>query len=323
MKKSLALILVAAGVVVFLPHNALPESTIGCPHDVGKGKFKPRFNVRWIDADTTYSDEVWKALRGGSPYGIGYDEMVGLPDSWHQRLTKIAFGLEYGLIDRLSVGLFLPYVRKDMRRQVWSKGAGKTIWKEIEDDGLEDIWLAVKYQIYSKPPVWEDGGIFLALGYKPSISSDEQIRNGIGDGAHDFKVAALAHPYFTDSLFMCGDIWYEYRGEAKDIEGFSKSDWDLGDRFGYRAFLGYEFLKHKFAVVGGPRGWIARSNRDADGQKVEDGDTYTHGVTIKLRWQPFGDEELGSIDIGVSIPYANKTPFAADFVPFVGGRIKF
>jgi len=321
--KSLAVMAATAGVLLLSLQNAFPEKTVGCPHDVGRGKFKARFNVRYIDADTTYSDEVWKALRGPSPYGIGYDEMVDLPDGWRQRLTRVGFGFEYGIVDRLSVGVFLPHVTKDVRRQVWSKTAKKTVWREIEDDGLEDMWFAVKYQIYSKPPVWDDGGIFLALGYKPPISSDEHIRNGIGDGAHDFKVAALAHPYFTDSFFLCGDVWYHYRGDVEDIEGFAKSRWDLGDRFGYRAFLGYEFLNHKFALIGGPNGWIAGSDKDRDGQKVQDGDTYSHALTVKLRWQPFGDEELGSIDIGVSVPYANKTPFAPDFVPFIGGRIKF
>ena len=321
--KHLAVIAAMAGLLTLSPRNVFAEETIGCPHDVGKGKLKPRFNLSYTDAESTYSDEVWKALRGTSAYSKGYDEMVDLPSGWHQRVVKASFGLEYGIVDRLSAGVFLPYVTKDVRRQVWSETAEKTMWKEFEEDGFEDIWFAVKYQIYSKPPLWENGGIFVAAGYKPSIISDDNIRNGIGDGAHDFKIAALAHPYFTDAFFLCSDVWYEYRGDVKNIEGFAKSDWDLGERFGYRAFLGYEFAKHKFAVVGGPTGWIAGSNEDRHGQRIEDSDTYSHAFVVKLRWQPLGDEELGSIDIGVRMPYADKTPFAADFVPFIGGRIKF
>jgi hypothetical protein len=321
MKKTV--VALAMSVLTFSPMISLGEETVGCPHDVGKGKFKPRFKLRYLQAEETYSDEVWKALRGSSPYSREYDDMVDLPHGWHQRLTKVAFGLEYGIIDRLSAGVFLPYVTKDVRRQVWSKEAGKPAWKEIEDDGLEDIWFAVKYQMYSKPPVWEDGGIFVAVGYKPSISSDANIKNGVGTGTDDFKVAVLAHPYFTDQFFLCSDAWYHYRGEVKDIEGFAKSEWDLGDRFGYRAFLGYEFADHKFAVIGGPTGWIAGRNEDRDGQRLEDSDTYSHGFVVKFRWQPFGDEELGSIDIGVNVPYATKTPFTPEFVPFIGGRIKF
>lgn len=302
--------------------NAFAEETVGCPHAVGKGKFKIRGKVAYIQAQKCYSDKVWKGLRGQSPYLIDYDEMVDLPDGWHQKMTKIALGLEYGITDRLSAGVFFPYVIKDVKRQVWSKKGSKTVWKEIDDSGLDDLWLSAKYVIFTKPPVWEDG-VFLAVGYKPSINSDGKIKNGIGSGTHDLKLVVLSHPHFTESFFLCSDVWYQYRGEVKDIEGFSKSSWDLGDRFAYRAFLGYEFLNHKLVVIAGLQGWIAGSNEDKDGNKVEDSNAYSHGMAAKFRWQPFGEEDAGSIDLGIRIPYADKAPFAPAFMPAICGRIKF
>jgi len=302
--------------------NAFAEETVGCPHAVGKGKFKIRGKVAYIQAQKCYSDEVWKALHGQSPYLLDYDKMVDLPDGWHQKITGIALGLEYGITDRLSAGAFFPYVIKDMKRQAWSKTGSKTVWKEIDDSGLDDFWLSAKYMIFTKPPVWEDG-VFLAIGYKPSINSDGKIKNGIGSGTHDLKFVVLSHPHFTEGFFLCSDVWYQYRGKVKDIEGFSKSNWDLGDRFGYRAFLGYEFLNHKLVVVAGPQGWIAGSDGDKDGNKIEDSNTYSHGMAVKFRWQPFGEEDAGSIDLGVRIPYADKAPFAPAFMPAISGRIKF
>lgn len=310
-------------VVILSPWVASGVETVGCPHDVGRGNVKARFNFNYSEAEKTYSDEVRNALLSDSPYGSGHDKMVDLPHGWHQRQANVALGLEYGIVDRLSAGVLLPYVSKDVRRQVWSKKEGRPAWKEIEEDGLEDIWFALKYQIYSKPPVWEDGGIFLAVGYKPSISSDTNITSGIGTGADHFTVAALAHPYFTENLFLCSDIWHEYRGEVKGIQGFAKSGWDLGDRFGYRAFLGYEFAGHKLVVIGGPVGWIAGRHEDGDTRRLEDSDTYSHNLVVKFRWQPLGDEDLGSVDVGVRIPYADKTTFAPDFVFLLGARIKF
>jgi len=51
---------------------------------------------------------------------------------------------------------------------------------------------------------------------------------------------------------------------------------------------------------------------------------YSHGIVVKFRWQPFGDEEAGSIDLGIRVlPYANKTAFAPAFMPTICGRIKF
>ncbi len=301
------------------------EPTVGCPHDVGKGKFKVRNRTAYIRASKCYSDEVWKALRDSSQYSKDYDKMVGLPEGWHMKKNKIAIGLEYGIIDRLSVGIFLPYVVKDLKRQVWSKQANKTVWKEVKDSGLEDFWLSVKYLVYSKSKGllgfnWEDG-LFVALSYKPSVSSDEKIKNGIGSGANEFKFVVLSHPHFTENFFLCSDVWYQYRGKVKEIDGFSKSGWELGDRFGYRFFFGYEFKK--FAIVGGPQGWLAQSNKDKDGKEIEDSNMYSHGIVVKLRYQPFGDEEAGSIDLGIRIPYANKTAFAPDFMPVICGRMKF
>lgn len=298
------------------------EPTVGCPHTVGKGKFKIRSKGAYIEAKKCYSDEVWKALHGQSPYSIDDDKMVDLPDGWHQKVTKVALGIEYGITDKLSAGLFFPYIIKDMKRQIWSKTKKKTVWKEIEDNGIEDVWLSAKYLIFSKPPVWEDG-VFLALGYKPSINPDDKIKNGIGSGTNDFKLVILSHPHFTENFFLCSDVWYQYRGKVKEIENFKKSEWNLGDKFAYRIFFGYEFSNHKFVLVGGPQGWIAGSNRDKDGNEVEDSETYSHGIVAKFRWQPFGDEDAGSIDLGMRIPYTNKTPFAPSFMSTVCGRIKF
>ena len=326
--KKYASVMVLGSILIFsVIGNVFAEETVGCPHHAGKNKFKIRSKVAYIQAQKCYSDEVWKALHGSSPYSIDYDRMVDLPNGWHQKIAKIAMGLEYGITDRLSVGIFIPYVMKDLRRQVWSKQANKTVWKEVEDNGVEDCWLSVKYLVYSKSHGllgfgWEDG-LLLAFAYKPSISSDEKIKNGIGSGTNDFKLVALSHPHFTENFFLCSDVWYQYRGKVKDIEGFAKSGWDLGDKFGYRIFVGYEFFDHKFVVVGGPQGWIAGSNKDKDGKELEDSDTYSHGLVVKFRWQPFGDEDAGSLDLGVRISYANKTSFAPDYMLFIGGRKKF
>ena len=322
------LTIMAAGVIILsVTGNAFAEETVGCPHHVGKGKVKIRSKVAFVQAQECYSDEVWKALHDNSPYSIDDDKMVDLPEEWHQSVTQIALGVEYGIVDKLSLGVFFPYVIKDLRRQVWSPAAKKTVWKEIEDDGLADIWLSAKYLVYSESPGllgldWEDG-LLLALGYKPSISSDEKVKSGIASGGQDFKLVLLSHPHFTEALFLCSDAWYQFRGEVKDIDGFAKSGWDLGDKFGYRAFMGCEFWNHRFAVIGGPQGWLAGGNQERDGSEIEDSSTYSHSMVAKFRWQPYCDEDAGSIDIGVRMPYANKTAFAPVVVPTIGCRIKF
>lgn len=314
--------LVALAVLPIVMEYAFAEETVGCPHTVGKGKFKIRSKVGYIQAQKCYSDEVWKALHGDSPYSIDYDGMVDLPDGWRQRKFETAIGLEYGITDRLSAGAFIPFMMKDVKRQVWSNTANKTVWKEIEDNGLEDLWLSIKFLIFTKPPIWEDG-LFLAIGYKPSLSSDEKIKNGIGSGTTDLKFVILSHPHLTESFFLCSDVWFQYCGKVKKIEDFSKSEWDLGNKVGYRAFFGYEFPNHRFVMMGGPQGWIAGSDKDKEDNEIEDSHTYSHGIVIKFRWMPFGEEDAGSIDLGVRIPYSTKTTFAPTFVPTVSGRIKF
>ncbi len=137
--KKCAVVMVLGGIFAFISGNAFAEKTVGCPHDVGKGKFKIRGSVVYVQAQKCYSDEVWKALRGKSPYSLEYDKMVDLPDGWHLKKTKLAVGLEYGIIDRLSVGTFISYVIKDLKRQVWSKEKTNTVWKAVKDQGVNEM----------------------------------------------------------------------------------------------------------------------------------------------------------------------------------------
>ena len=106
MKNYILAIVLGINIILSLVGNVFAEETVGCPHDVGKGKFKIRSKITHTAVAQCYSDEVWKALHGNSPYLLDYDKMVNLPDGWHQNITKIAVGFEYGIIDRLSVGVF-------------------------------------------------------------------------------------------------------------------------------------------------------------------------------------------------------------------------
>jgi len=225
----------------------------------------------------------------------------------------------------LSMGLATSYITKNLKRQIWSKKGGKTVWQNVDDTGIEGLWFSAKYLLYSNPNGlfgfdYKDG-LFIAFGYKPSISSDKKIKNGIGSGSDDFKFVILSHPHFTENFFLCSDIWYHYRGEVKEIENFSKSGIDLGDRFGYRFIFGYEFPNHKIVLAGGPQGWISGKNKK-DGN-IEDSNTHSHGFLIKVRWQPFGDEDAGSIDCGIRLPIKEKLPFSSNYMIALSGRIKF
>ena len=292
------------------------ESTVISPHPIGKSRLRIRIVTMYIHAQKCYSDEVWKALHDESPYSKDYDKMVELPVGWHMRTSQVAIAFEYGITDRLSVGALLPYVTKDVRRQVWSKNANETVWKEINESGFNDVWFITKALVYSNAhgPFgfnWKDG-LTVALAYKPSISPDEKIKNGIGDGSNDFRILLLSMPRLTEKLFLSPKIWYQYTGKVKDISGFSKSGWKEGNRFGYRFFVGYK-VSHKLAVVGGLQGWIAGSNKDKNGKEIEDSDTYFHLMVTKLIWRP---SKKIIITSGVKMPFAYKVPFAPALIPF-------
>jgi len=310
-----------AGIILMLlaAEILFAEMTVEDPRVIGKGRFKIRSTIMYIQAQKCYSDEVWKAFHDSSPYSVDYDKMVDLPDGWHMKTTRIATGFEYGITDRFNVGVFLPYVIKDFAKQVWSKSADTTVWKKVEDNGFEDIWLIAKYLIYSKSPGllgfnWKDG-LLLAFAFKPSVSPDEKIKEGIGTGTNDFKILLLSLPRFSKKVFLYGKVWYQHTGRVKDIDGFAKSGWDLGDRFGYRFFLGYKIFNRKFTIVGGPLGWIAWNNKDKDGNEIEDSNTYSHGVVLKLILSPFSRSFL--LKSGVKVPLSNKIPFAPAFTPFL------
>ncbi len=322
MRRCNVLIIVTIITMIFGAASIHAEETVGCPHSVGKSKIAFRVKLFYAEASRVYSDEVWKALRANSPYSDTYNKMVEIPEGWYLKTTKIAVGLEYGLSDELSMGIFLPYLRKHLRRQVWSAGQGKMVWKEVDDAGLSDFWISAKYRLFSREPVWKDG-LYIAFAFKPTVSPDEKIKNGIASGTPEFKFVVLSHPHLTQNVFICSDLWYNFRGKVKDIESYSKSGWELGDRIGYRIFGGCEFLSDKFAVVGGSSGWFSFCDRNSEGEKIEDSNRYFNQIVLKARWQPTGDEEERSLNLGMCIPYWVKTSFSSNVTIFVSGNIRF
>jgi len=309
----------AAVMTLIFAGSLTAEMTVEDAHIINKNKFKIRGAVMYIQSQKCYSDEVWKAFRDSSPYSSDYDKMISIPDGWHVKTVKIATGFEYGVAKDLNVGIFLPYVIKDVRKQVWSKSANATVWKDIDDKGLEDFWLIAKYRIYSQSKGflglnWKSGLLF-AAALKPSISSDEKIKNGIGTGANEFKLLLLSKPCISRKAFLFAKIWYQYSGKVKEIENFPKSGWDLGDKLGYRFFLGYKMLNSRLVIVGGPIGWIKWDDRDKNGNKIEDSNAYSHNIVLKIVSHPFKTRRF-VVKGGVKIPYTDKIPFAPGFVPF-------
>ncbi len=315
------------GLMLFLPVSvAVSDETIGCPRDIGRGKLKPRVIFADIRAVRCYSDLVWEALRDSSPYSRDHNQMVELPEGWYHNETKLGLGLEFGAIDRVNLGVFTIYdVARETRHQVWSESENRAVWEETRGHGPEDVWFSVRGLVLRRPPNWQNG-LLLNAAYKPPITTDDQVRQGIGSGTHDFKVAVSTHPHLTKNIFGTAELCYHNRGQVKDIDRFDESGRDLGDRLRYWAFVGSEFFGSRFAAIAGMQGDMTASDRDRQGDILEDSDRFTHNLVLKLRWQPFGSEDGGSIMLLGQIPLAYKTDYKygpASFVPIIWGTVAF
>ncbi|MEW6680645.1 MAG: transporter [bacterium] len=329
MRKDIFLIVVM-GLIIF-GKEAVADDVTGCPLGLNKGEFWPKMTINYSQATRAY----WNENPEESP------EMVSLPDGWHAKVFKSSLRVGYGITDNVDIGVLVPYIDKDVKKEVWKWNKKEKKWikkpKEVKESGLADPWFAAKYKFRFGQKKGSIQSYAVGLGIKPSMTSDELISKGIGNGAMAIRGVFLMHeplPPFD----LCGDIWYQYNGKAKSFQvetpegkvDWPKSDWDLGDKIGYRMILEYELgYKGKLAVVFGPMGWIKFKDKDKDGETVKDSDRYEHSLMVKLVYLPeekerFDDiaKELAAhhrkIFLGFKIPVSVKNDFSPSFMPILG-----
>ena len=293
LRPTLLLGLLLLSLITALIHDACAETVTGCPLGLRKGEIWIKGLFASSDADEYYNSQT--------------DAMEVLPEGWHQSVSKFTTRIGYGLSDIVEVGLVLPYKHLDMRKK--EKGE----WITKDSQGLEDIWIAVAWKFVDNPDSATLEAAKLGLGFNLDTASENSVKNGIGDGAKGIRVVLLSHEHLTNTLHLCNHIYYDWLGKARRIQGWKKSDWNYGDRIGYKFIAEYS-LGSRFRISAGPIGWTeVVETKSADGSRTP-GRFYSHSLAVKLLYLPTGNErDHKKISIGVDIPYSAKKSFSPDY----------
>ena len=317
-----------------LPATAKADAIFGCPLGLPKGKLWLKKTFSCVKASQVY------ALQDTN----SNPQMIPLNDSTHMQKQSIKIRIGYGVTNWFDVGVFIPYVIKDMEFYGYKSSPvnGKIVSKHkiVKTSGFEDIWFSGKIKLLGHHSLlhpsdkgWLES-IALATAYKPPTAGDDQVCRGLGSGSHDVKVGLLVHNKVAENLHMCSHFTYQYTGKVRDIymrnhitggpypgvpkvQLWPKSGWNLGDKITYKLAFEYELGKY-FAVAIAANGWMHFKDIDNMGITKKGSTRYQHAVTPKVEFAPFGDKRSHTkLVMGIKIPYIYKTDFHAPFIPML------
>ena len=290
------------------------DKVTGCPLGLNGGEF-------WLRTSASYnsiSRALWKENQQDEP------TMMAIPEDWHGDIVTTTTRLGYGITDRLNIGMLLTYIDKDVKMEKWS-GASR-VWKEIDGHGFGDVWFSAAYKLYMNDE--GDHTHTVAVALSADAADDPLVKQGIGSGANAVRFALLNHNPIPGGIHLCSHIIYDYYGEARTIDGWGKSGYNLGDRIDYKANFERELpFDERFGVEIGAFGWYKLEDTDADGETVEKSERFDHAVALKLTFAPgakdvtdrisFLASEHRKMFVSLRIPYMNRKDLAATVTPSV------
>ncbi len=291
------------------------DPIIGCPLGVEKGKVWLHSTTSYMSADKAYWNED----------STGIPKMTTMPTNWYAKILKSSYRTQLGITNRFSAGMLLTYWDKDISKETWKKKPNGEWFKKpvsYHSFGFGDIWFYGLYKIVKRLPRIE--AISIGTGYKLDAADNSLVVHGIGSGARSFRFAFLTHINLIRRMSECSSIWYEYEGKVRHIEvkndqgqlvEWEKSEWDLGDKYGYNLAIEYELSRH-LKVVPKFMGWWKIEDKDKNGETVKNTKFYEHSLGISFQYFPIGTEyDHSKIIAGVKVPISSINSFSAPVVP--------
>lgn len=211
---------------------------------------------------------------------VGDVKMDGVPvhNEISQQIISV-YGM-YGLTDRLTAIVSLPYISAQ------GNGDADPVNGQTEVSGIQDLSLALKYQLFSTTV--GQGGFFQGLGALGVSLPGGYEPNGIlsiGNGALATDLTVGGHLQTAGGLFVTGTAGYSLRGTADDEIGvINNGEFDVPNALIFMGKIGYgsdkffasAFIDHQSSTDG-----IDISDADFGGRFPETKVDYTRaGVSI-------------------------------------------
>lgn len=166
---------------------------------------------------------------------VGDTRVDGVPA--HNEISQQIFSLygTYGLTDRLTVVANLPFIVAE------GAGVPDPVNGETEVSGLQDVGLALKYQLFATPV--GNGGTFQGIGAVGVGIPGGYEPNGIlsiGNGAFSTDLSLGGHLQTGSGFFITGMASYSLRGTTADEFGVVEADvLDVPDALVFMGKAGY------------------------------------------------------------------------------------
>jgi len=218
------------------------ESAVTLPH----GRWAAGIRTEYTNY-TDFSDAELLTRREADPEA-GLDAV----DS----LLNVSIGGFYGVIDDLTLGLRLPYVRRaDLREPEAEEGEDPEIEQVGDPNGIGDLVLVGQYRFFH---VQDKHHAAIQLGVKtPTGDTDEESKSGErietdqqpGSGSWD-GLFGLAYTYWFSPFAFDTSVLYTLATEGSQ-------DTELGDAFNYNFALSYRLGGGQQGVFYAPRQGLA------------------------------------------------------------------
>ena len=171
-------------------------------------------------------------------------------------LLNVSIGGFYGVIDDLTLGLRLPYVRRaDLREPEAEEGEDPEIEQVGDPNGIGDLVLVGQYRFFH---VQDKHHAAIQLGVKtPTGDTDEESKSGElietdqqpGSGSWD-GLFGLAYTYWFSPFAFDTSVLYTLATDGSQ-------DTELGDAFNYNFALSYRLGGGQQGVFYAPRQGLA------------------------------------------------------------------
>lgn len=208
--------------------NAATAYTISA-NTMQKGSLYLGINAETVRNNTLSDASILAALNAGSEHLHNIDA-----------INSYSLSLSYGISDKLSLNVQLPYSTRTNIRAGEDDGGGPEVHPHADSKGLGDASALLQYQIYDKAvKVSVLAGVKMPTGKSDLTEGAEVLEADLqpGSGSWDiFAGAAITKDF--DVVSLHSDLLYKYNNKGV-------ADSQLGDVVTYNLALSYKLIDHQ------------------------------------------------------------------------------
>jgi hypothetical protein len=270
-----------------------------------KGMWDIEFHYTYYDMSVIKNTAYW-----------GYTQGNGHMDSMDSHDMKflnqvLLYETYYGFTDRLTLGIVVPYLLRDVRKQPFV-GNG-----EVSSNGNGDIALRACYNLFDPAKNFLGVSVGSALGLP---TGNQNADPPLGDGRYETCLATVITRIFNDKIKGHLTLSYKWRFRNKDYEYWGMySGIRAGNEFHY-GLVGEYAASKKVNLFLEFSGWMAPVSEFSGGGDIPFTDYYRMDVVPGVQYKATKNLTL---EFCLKIPVQKDTDFDFNIAPEIGAVYAF